>query len=212
MSRSTSRVASLQYQPKDFDLHGLEGISDRTLSMHLKLYEGYVKASNTLRQQIDEMLGDGRIDREEMPAYSELNRRLAFEYNGMRLHELYFTNLSPGGTGRIQTDSSFGRAAGDSFGSFDRWREDFVSVGMMRGIGWAICYLDPACGRLSNHWISSHEYGHVAGFVPLLVLDVWEHAYLLDYSPSERSEYIDAFFRNVRWALVDERLDLGAPK
>ena len=81
----------------------------------------------------------------------------------------------------------------------------------MRGVGWAICYLDPASGRMSNHWISLHEHGNIAGFIPLLVMDVWEHAYLLDYKPSERADYIEAFFSNVNWKLVEQRMALGVP-
>ena len=77
------------YKAKSFDIHGLEGISDRTVDVHLKLYEGYVKETNNLTEHIREVLKDGKVDQEEMPAYSELKRRLGFEYNGMVLHEIY---------------------------------------------------------------------------------------------------------------------------
>lgn len=196
------------YDIKPFDLHGLVGISDRTLEMHLKLYEGYVKAANQLTAQIGEMLKDGRIDQEEMPAYSELTRRLGFEYNGMVLHEYYFENLTKCGAGDPDQGSAFVKAAGDSFGTYDMWKLDFSSVGKMRGVGWAVCSVNPRSGRLSNHWISLHEHGHVAGFVPVLVMDVWEHAYLLDYKPSERAAYIKAFFANIDWKSVEKRLQL----
>ncbi len=93
-----------------------------------------------------------------------------------------------------------------SFNSYNIWRADFASVGTLRGVGWAICYQNPASGRLSNHWISLHEVGNVTGFVPILVMDVWEHAYLLDYRPAERSKYIDAFFSNIDWDNLDRRL------
>ena len=199
------------YDVKSFDLHGLVGISDRTLEMHLKLYEGYVKATNQLTAQIGEMLKDGRIDQEEMPAYSELTRRLGFEYNGMVLHEYYFENLIKGGAGNPGQRSAFVKAAEDSFGSYDMWKLDFSSVGKMRGVGWAICYADPHSGRLSNHWISLHENGNVAGFIPALVMDVWEHAYLLDYKPSERASYIEAFFSNIDWTSVEKRLKFSEP-
>jgi Fe-Mn family superoxide dismutase len=199
------------YDVKPFNLHGLVGISDRTLEMHLKLYEGYVQATNQLTTQIGEMLKDGRIDHEEMPAYSELTRRLGFEYNGMALHEYYFENLTKGGAKKPDQGSAFVKAAEDSFGSYDMWKLDFSSVGKMRGVGWAVCSLNPANRRLSNHWISLHEHGHVAGFIPLLVMDVWEHAYLLDYKPSERASYIEAFFANIDWKSVEKRLQFGAP-
>lgn len=199
------------YDVKSFALHGLVGISDRTLAMHLTLYEGYVKAANQLTAKIGEMLNDGRIDQEEMPAYSELTRRLGFEYNGMVLHEYYFENLATGGTRNPSQGSAFVKAAEDSFGTYEMWKLDFSSVGKMRGVGWAICNVNPQSGRLSNHWISLHENGNVAGFMPVLVMDVWEHAYLLDYTPSERASYIEAFFANIDWKSIDKRLQLCEP-
>jgi Fe-Mn family superoxide dismutase len=197
------------YDVKPFNLHGLVGISDRTIEMHLTLYEGYVKATNQLTTQIGELLKDGRIDHEEMPAYSELTRRLGFEYNGMVLHEYYFENLHNGVSKKPDRGSPFLKAAEDSFGAYDMWKLDFCSVGKMRGVGWAVCALNPASHCLSNHWISLHEHGHVAGFIPILVMDVWEHAYLLDYKPSERASYIEAFFANIDWKSVEKRLQLS---
>jgi len=199
------------YNVTPFNLHGLIGISDRTLEMHITLYEGYVKAANQLTARIGEILRDGRIDQEEMPAYSELTRRLGFEYNGMVLHEYYFGNLKKGGTKKPDQGSPFLKAAVDSFGSYDTWKLDFSSVGKMRGVGWAICYMNPHNGRLSNHWISLHENGNIAGFIPALVMDVWEHAFLLDFKPSEREAYIESFFSNIDWKRVDERLHACVP-
>lgn len=199
------------FRAKAYDLSGLEGISDQTLVMHLKLYEGYVKAANTLTDQIGEVLKDGNVDQEEMPAYSELTRRLSFEYNGMVLHEYYFDNLKRGRSGDPKSDSPFLQAVEHSFGSYDVWKTDFTSVGTLRGVGWAICYMNPATGHVSNHWVSLHEHGTVAGFIPVLVMDVWEHAYLLDYKPSERGAYIAAFFANIDWKTVDSRLQAGTP-
>lgn len=192
----------MPYEARKFDLKGLAGISDQTLQMHFKLYEGYVKGTNALSQKIDAFLVDGKVDAEEMPAYSELTRRLGFEYNGMVLHEYYFENLT---SGSERPEGPFPAAAEKSFGSFDVWKTDFASIGAMRGVGWAICYQNPANGRLSNHWITLHEHGNVAGFRPILVMDVWEHAYLLDYG-TDRAKYLDAFFANVAWQTVDRRL------
>ena len=194
------------YHPKQFNLAGLTGISDQTLDMHFKLYEGYVKETNRLTERIAEFLQDGKVDQEEMPAYSELTRRLGFEYNGMVLHEYYFGNLKKGGSSEPERQSPFVEAAQTSHGSYDIWKADFVGIGKMRGVGWAICYQDPSSGRLSNHWITLHEIGNVAGFKPVLVMDVWEHAFLLDYKPAERSKYIDAFFANIDWNAVEERM------
>lgn len=198
---------SQDYPVKDFKLKGLNGISDKTLEMHLKLYEGYVKAANSLTRQIGEFLIDGQVDQEEMPAYSELTRRLGFEYNGMVLHELYFGNMTSQSSKAPQGQDSLMRALEGSFGSFEIWKTDFSSVGKMRGVGWAVCNLNPENGRLSNHWISLHEFGNIAGFRPVLVMDVWEHAYLLDFPPSERGEYIERFLSHVNWDVVTKRLE-----
>ncbi len=199
------------YRAASFPLSGLRGISDKTLEMHFKLYEGYVTQTNTLTERIAAILRDEKIDQEETPAYSELTRRLGFEYNGMVLHELYFGNMRKNGDAEPPSSSAFRAACAERFGSWERWKADFVGVGKMRGVGWAACFLDPVTKRISNHWITLHEVGGVVGFAPLLVMDVWEHAFLLDYPPSERGKYIDAFFQNVDWDVVDHRLREGGP-
>lgn len=195
------------YKPQQFNLSNLTGISDKTLEMHLKLYEGYVKATNELTARIAAILSDGKVDQEEMPAYSELTRRLGFEYNGMVLHEYYFGNMKRQGGPDAPHGSEFRNAVERSFPGYDIWKADFTSVGKMRGVGWAICYLDPANGLVSNHWVELHETGNIAGFVPLLVMDVWEHAFLLDYKPADRPKYIEAFLSNVDWDAVEKRLE-----
>jgi Fe-Mn family superoxide dismutase len=202
----TKQNVGTVYRAKQFSLGGLTGISDQTLAMHFKLYEGYVRETNRLTSQITDALRDGIIDQEEMPAYSELKRRLGFEYNGMVLHEYYFGNLIKDGGGGPEARSLFLQAVESSFGGYEKWKADFVGVGKMRGVGWTICYHDPANGRLSNLWTTLHEIGNVAGFEPLVVMDVWEHAFILDYTPAERSKYIEAFFSNIDWDAVDGRM------
>ncbi|KAB2840006.1 superoxide dismutase [bacterium] len=194
------------YRPKTFPLSGLRGISDKTLETHFKLYEGYVKQSNELNERISELLRRGRVDQDKFPDYSELKRRLGFEYNGMVLHEYYFENLKRDAGGDPKKSSTFHRRAAASFGKYETWKADFLGIGKMRGVGWAICYEDPGSGRLSNHWVTLHETGNIAGFRPILVMDVWEHAYLFDYKPAERKKYLDAFFANIHWDAVDKRL------
>ena len=195
------------YQARQFNLSNLKGISEETIEMHFKLYEGYVKETNKLNEKIAEFVKDGKVDQEEFAEYSELNRRLGFEYNGMVLHEYYFDNLQTGGgTGDPINRSPFHNAAEESFGSYDIWKAEFVGIGKMRGVGWAICNQNPANGRLSNHWVTLHETGNVAGFNPILVMDVWEHAFILDYKPADRPKYIEAFFSNIDWSTVDKRL------
>jgi Fe-Mn family superoxide dismutase len=196
------------YKPKTFDLSDLTGISNQTLEMHFKLYEGYVTNTNVLTERISAMLADGKVDQEEMPAYSELTRRLGFEYNGMVLHEYYFGNMKRQGGGEAPR-GTFRDAVERSYPSYDIWKTDFAGVGKMRGVGWAVCYLNPNNGAISNHWITLHETGNISGFVPLLVMDVWEHAFLLDYKPAERPKYIDAFMANIDWDSVEGRMKSG---
>ncbi|MDT7043714.1 superoxide dismutase [Candidatus Nitronereus thalassa] len=194
------------YKAKEYNLSGLNGISDESLEKHFSLYEGYVKATNKLNDQLATFLQDGTIDQEEMPAYSELTRRLGFEYNGMILHEYYFGNLTRYETGDPAPSSVFLEAATASFGSYQLWKTHFTGVAKMRGVGWAVCYQNPANGMLSNHWITLHETGNVSGFIPVLVLDVWEHAYIWDYALADRPKYIDAFFSNIDWDTVEQRM------
>jgi Fe-Mn family superoxide dismutase len=213
MSSKIETSSAASYKAREFNLSSLNGISDETLEMHFKLYEGYVKETNNLTDRITKFIEDGKVDQEEMPAYSELTRRLGFEYNGMVLHEYYFDNLkSGGGTGDSAQTAQFAKAAESSFGSYEIWKADFVGIGKMRGVGWAICYQNPVNSRLSNHWITLHETGNIAGFNPILVMDVWEHAYLLDYKPAERPKYIEAFFSNIDWTMVENRLQVNQAK
>ncbi len=191
------------YTPKKWNLSGLQGISDQTLTVHFGLYEGYVKNTNLLNEQISEKIKAGPAGAD--PGFAELTRRLGFEYNGMVLHEYYFDNMTASGNGSPAPGKLHDAISG-SFGDFDTWKKDFAAVGGMRGVGWAIAYQDPKNGRISNHWITLHEDGNVAGFKPILVMDVWEHAFLLDYKPAERSKYIESFFANVDWSVAESRL------
>jgi Fe-Mn family superoxide dismutase len=197
-------VLQQSYTPRKWNLAGLKGISDHTLETHFGLYEGYVKNTNLLNEQLDAMARGGKAEASNLP-FAELTRRLGFENNGMVLHEYYFDNLTTTGNGPPASGKFFDVATA-SFGDFETWRKEFVAVGGMRGVGWAIAYQDPTSGRLSNHWITLHEVGNVAGFEPILVMDVWEHAFMLDYKPADRSKYIDAFFSNVDWKRVESRL------
>jgi Fe-Mn family superoxide dismutase len=97
-------------------------------------------------------------------------------------------------------------ALGEGFGGFENWKRDFMAVAGMRGIGWAIAYYDVADRSIRNLWIDEHQNGHVAGALPLVVLDVWEHAFIKDYKPADKAKYVEAFFANVDWAACDARL------
>ena len=168
--------------------------------MHFGLYEGYVKNTNLLNEQIWGLVQAGQ-GAGSNPGYAELKRRLGFEYNGMVLHEYYFDNMTSNANGG-PAGEKLARALSASFGDFDTWKKDFAAVGAMRGVGWAIAFQDPKSGKISNHWITLHEDGNVAGYKPILVMDVWEHAFLLDYKPAERPKYIEAFFANVDWKVA----------
>lgn len=190
------------YEAKDFSqLKGMEGFSDTLLENHFKLYKGYVKNTNMLLERLGTLLNSGKTGSAE---YSELKRRLGFEFDGMKLHELYFLNL--GGKQSPDPQQIFYDAIVKNFGSFEVWKKDFETTGTMRGVGWVVLYFDPESGRLANFWINEHEVNHAAGCKPLLVMDVWEHAYMLDYQ-LDRGKYIDAFFNNVDWNEVAARYD-----
>ena len=201
-----ARARAKAYKEQSFDhLHGLAGISDEQIAEHLKLYAGYVKQVNALNQQLAEMLGHGKASGKD-PEFAELTRRLGFEYNGMILHEYYFSNLKPAAEPAPAANSALAQALTEAFGGADAWRTDFQAIGDMRGIGWVILFQDPATDRLTNHWISLHQDGVPAGFKPLLVMDVWEHAFMRDYKATEKAKYVEAFFRNVDWQAVQRRL------
>lgn len=198
-------MANLSGQPypeRQFNLSGLNGITDKQLEQHYKLYAGYVANTNKLNEQLAELIKAGDT---MSPKFGELTRRMGFEYNGMRLHEYYFENMSSSG-GSLEAGSKFGAALAESFGDIETWRTDFTSIGKMRGVGWAVLARDPLSGKLSNHWITLHEEGNVVGFTPILVMDVWEHAYVLQFGAQGRKAYVDAFFKNVDWSVVGKRL------
>jgi len=192
-------LAKGPYQAYDFQITGLTGISDQQIQVHLGLYQGYVKNTNLLNENLAQLFKQGKTG---TPEYAEVTRRLGFEYDGMLLHEYYFGVLKPGGVA-LDPSSKLARAINDSFGSYEAWMTDFRAIGQMRGVGWAILFQNPVNGWLSNHWITLHQDGIPAGFRPLLVMDVWEHAFLIDYKPAERAKYIDAFFQNVNWPAVE---------
>jgi len=203
-------LSSSPYKVREFDLHGLSGISDKTLEIHFGLYGGYVKNTNLLTEQLISLSEKGKFGTLE---YAEATRRLPFEYNGMVLHELYFGNMQKeGGGAEINSSSALGRAIGESFGVIDVWKKDFAAISAMRGVGWVVLYEGPATGKLSNQWITLRQDGNIAGFRPLLVMDVWEHAFLLDYKPADRPRYVEAFLNHLNLQEVEGRLNGNAQR
>jgi len=180
-------------------LIGMKGFSDELLQMHFKLYEGYVKNANELLAKLALLSEEGKAYSYE---YGALKRRVGWEWDGMRLHELYFDNL--GGTGAVDNTLPLIAVLIAQFGSYEGWKKDFVATGLMRGIGWAILYYDPMQKRLVNCWINEHDLGHLADGKLLLIMDVFEHAYMPQYGLN-RAQYIDAFFSNINWDVVSSR-------
>jgi Fe-Mn family superoxide dismutase len=191
----------MAYVAKDFSfLLGMPGFSDTLLKNHFTLYQGYVTNTNKVMELLASMVKAGQ---EATPAFAELKRRLGWEFNGMRLHELYFANL--GGDGDMNKAPSLMKKKAEQFGDVATCAKDFKATAAMRGIGWVIMYQDPESGLLFNQWINEHDGGHPAGGNPILVLDVFEHAFFTDYG-LKRADYIEAFFKNVKWDVVEQRL------
>ena len=189
------------YAAKDYSkLIGMEGFSETLLKNHFTLYQGYVTNTNKLLDTLSQMLKEDKVSQ---PEFAELKRRLGWEFNGMRLHEFYFENL--GGKGGIDKAGPLAKKLSEEFGSYEAWEKDFKAVGSMRGIGWAVLYQDTVGNRLINFWINEHDVAHPAGCSPLLILDVFEHAFMIDYG-LKRADYITAFFRNINWKAVESRL------
>lgn len=182
-------------------LYKMKGFDKNLLSMHFQLYAGYVKNTNKIMQDL-EVLNQQRNTR--TLEYGALKRMLSWEYDGMRLHELYFDNL--GGNGEIKSKSGLYKQLTIDFGSFENWKQDFIATGMIKGIGWAILYYDHHTKKMVNAWINEHDLGHLSGNEPILVMDVFEHAYITQYGLN-REEYIKAFFANIDWDECGERFE-----
>lgn len=192
-----------KYEAKNFEnLIGLAGFSEQLLKNHFALYQGYVNNINKLLDILSTMIKEGKTN---TPEYAELKRRLGWEWNGMRLHELYFENMDKTQKKLNQTSKLY-KAISLSFGSYENWENDFKALGAIRGIGWVVLYYDPVEDRLINAWINEHDVGHLSGAIPLLVMDVFEHAYMLDYQ-LKRVDYIEAFFKAINWSIVEKRFD-----
>jgi Fe-Mn family superoxide dismutase len=191
----------MAYTAKDYkSLIGMKGFSDTLLNNHFTLYQGYVTNTNKVLDTLAAMLKEGKVG---TPEYAELKRRLGWEFNGMRLHEYYFENL--GGKAPLNKSGKLGKKLAEEFGSYENWEKDFRGTAAMRGIGWTVLYQDNLTGKLINQWINEHDTGHPAGCTPILVLDVFEHAFMIDYG-LKRADYIEAFFNNINWGVAEARL------
>lgn len=191
----------MAYEAKNYDvLLGMQEMSDALLKNHFTLYQGYVTNTNKLADTMMAMLKEGKT---AAPEFAELKRRFGWEFNGMRLHELYFANMKKKGHS-LDAKGRLAKALIENFGSLQEWEKAFKAVGTMRGIGWVILYYDPQGKKFFNAWINEHDVGHLVGALPLLVMDVFEHAYMLDYG-LKKADYIETFFKNIDWAVVESR-------
>ncbi|MCF7799946.1 superoxide dismutase [Candidatus Babeliales bacterium] len=180
----------------------LSDISDNQINDHWTLYVGYVNQVNKLNEELSELAAKGQLN---SLTYSDRRRQYGFEYNGMVLHEYYFGNLKNNVSKNKMAELY--KAIQKNWGSFDNWAQDFINTGTTRGIGWAILYADPTTKDLINCFIAEHQIGNITGFMPILVMDVWEHAYMVDHKAGGRVDYINAFLKNVDWSVVEKRYD-----
>jgi Fe-Mn family superoxide dismutase len=189
-----------KYQERDFTylLSEVKGLDQDLLTMHFTLYKGYVKNTNGLLKMLSNLVNSGQ-DRSYQ--YGALKRRLGWEFDGMRLHEYYFSNMGPKDRNE---KSPLSQMIARQFGSYEKWKQEYLATGAIRGIGWVILYYDLKDKRLVNTWINEHDLGHLSGCVPLLVMDVWEHAYITQFG-LDRMKYMETFFENINWDEVESR-------
>ncbi len=192
----------MTYEPKTFDIPELTGISKQTIEEHLKLYHGYVKHVNLIHEKIAELKQDSE---KNAYALAEVQRRLGFEWGGMKNHEAYFAQFE-GGAAAIDPQSELHKSCAYLWGSWEDFLAQFRAVAMTRGVGWAMLYFDRDAQRLVMGWVDEQHLGQLANAEIVLGLDMWEHSFMLDYPPSEKKKYVDAFFENLNWNVVANRI------
>lgn len=188
-----------QFTAKTFNIPALKGISAKTIEEHLKLYAGYIKNANLVLEKIQEM----KADEKSAYALGEINRRFSFEYNGMRNHEVYFASLE-GGAAALKDASPLKKLIAETWGSFEAWLEEFKAIALTRGIGWAVLWYDRADKRLLNSWVDEQHLGQLNDCAMILGLDMWEHSFVADYQPSGKKNYVEDFFANLNWGVIEE--------
>jgi len=194
-----------KFETKKFDIGKLKGISEKNVEEHLKLYQGYVNNANTVLEKIENL---SKENAEGKFAYeiSELQRRFAFEFGGVRNHEYFFTAFE-NGPKEISKESDLYKKISEDFGSFEKWFSYFKTMATTRGIGWAMLYFDKTTGRLLNQWVDEHHLGQLSTCEIILALDMWEHAFVFDYQPSGKKNYVEDFFENLNWKLIEQNFE-----
>ncbi len=193
------------YIEQKFNIPELKGVSTKTIEEHLKLYSGYVKHTNLILQKISDLSQTPEEETNNIYIIGELKRRLGFEFGGMRNHENYFSQFE-GGYVANNTESDLYKKIVETWGSYEKWLGEFKTLAMTRGIGWAFLYLDEKTGNLLNTWVGEQHEGHLTGLKPILTLDMWEHSYMLDVVPSEKKKYVEVFFENINWSVIEGRV------
>jgi Fe-Mn family superoxide dismutase len=191
----------MHYTPKTFTVPELEGISKQSIDEHIGLYNGYVKHANLIREKIDAYSNDPDNN---TYAIGEMQRRFGFEFGGMRNHEYYFTQFESGA--KPLPEGTLKNMFVAQWGSIDAFMERFMKIAMTRGVGWAMLYIDRQNNMLVETWVDEQHLGQLADLDIVLALDMWEHSYMLDYPPSQKKSYVEAFFKNVNWEVVDGRI------
>jgi superoxide dismutase, Fe-Mn family len=199
--------AAMIYEARTFNLPALKGISEKQVTVHLALYEGYVKHTNLIMEKI-KSLKDADAEGNSY-LINELRRRLGFEFDGMRMHEYYFEQLEEGSRSR-DLGSVLAKAAEKKYGSYENLIAHIKEVAGTRGIGWVIVYADPRVNTLHTAFVNDHELGQLAGLPIILALDLWEHAYMVDYVPAEKKSYVEAFLDNLNWNVLEARFAISA--
>lgn len=191
----------MEYIAQEFDIKNLKGLSEKQIEVHLGLYAGYVKHANLIRTLIQD------LSKDEKNAYAvtELRRRYSFEFDGMRMHENYFEQLE-GGASEVDGSGMLTKFVGEKYGDWNGFIDHFKSVAGSRGIGWVVLYADDKFGTPHVTWVGDHEIGTLSGLPILYALDMWEHAFMVDYLPSEKAKYVDAYLSNTNWEVVEKRL------
>ena len=190
----------MKFEPKTFNIPALKGISAKNIEEHLKLYAGYVTHSNLVLEKISELSNDPEAN---MGILSGLQKRFGFEYNGMRNHEIYFNSLS-GGANSLPENSEIKKAIITEWESFEKWLTLFKTLATTRGVGWAMLFYDRKEKRLLNAWVDEQHFGQLQDCTLVLALDMWEHAFVYDYPTSEKKKYIEAFFENLNWEIIEK--------
>ncbi len=195
----------MPFVEQKFTIPTLKGISAKTIEEHLKLYAGYVKHANLVLAKIQELKQNAETN---AYALAEVNRRFGFEFNGMRNHEVYFKSLA-GGSTSLTTSGQFYKTIEATWGSFDAWLAEFKSIALTRGIGWAMLYFDPVSKQLLNAWVDEQHFGQLQTCTLILGLDMWEHSFVFDYQPSGKKNYIEDFFENINWSVIEKNFSVA---